>query len=271
MNDDFFYKNRPPLRKEFADHLYRQLSRKYPNIDVPRKGVFFAMHKLLNCKFALIASLMLITLMLVMPTDVRAQVIQWIKIVAGFQVVEQSEPPITNSGEVQVTPLVSAYTPTLPAITPTVANYPTINPQTLFDNSPFVIGLPQYIPEGFALDENAAIAKSNSWVSLVWSSQNAEIMMLVEKQHPDYALPTGTDGAEEIQVNGKPALLIRGWWDENHTWDSTRGFELHWMIEDLHYRLVYSQRSVPRWKIEPISGDADKILKDLISMAESVP
>lgn len=272
MKDDFLYKSRPTLRKEFADNLYRQLSRKYPTTDVPRrKGVFSVMHKPLIWKFALTTSLILIVLALVMPTTVRAQVVQWITTVAGFQVEERSKSPITDSSEVQSTPSVPAYISTSPDITPTVVNYPTINPQTLIANSPFAFGLPLYIPESFTLAENAAIANSNSWVSLTWSSKNAEIMMLVEKQYAGYPLPAGVDGAEEIQINGKPALLIRGWWDENHKWDMTRCLELHWMVQDLHYRLVYSQRSVPQWEIEPISGDANKILKDLISMAESVP
>ncbi|MFZ5910214.1 MAG: hypothetical protein ACOYYU_09390 [Chloroflexota bacterium] len=271
MKDDFLYQSRPPLRKEFADNLYRQLSNKYPDVNTSRKGAFIIMNRQWAWKFALTASLIIISLALVMPFDVRAQVIRWVKSVAGFQVEERSESPITDSGEAQATSLVPAYDTTPLYVTPTVVNYPTINPQALFANAPFKFGLPQYIPEGFTLDENAAIATSDSWVSLTWSSQNAEIMMLVEKQYLGYPLPTGMNGAEEIQVNGKPALLIRGWWDENHKWDPTRGFELHWMIQDIHYRLIYSQRSVPRWEIEPISGDADKILKDLISMAESVP
>lgn len=235
------------------------------------------MNKQFLWKFALTIAILLTVFVLAAPTDVRAQVIQWIKIVAGFQVEERSESPMLDTGE-QATPLttneITATTTnlvTLLSATPTMVVYPTSAPQTIISNPPFAFGLPKYIPNGFNLMDNAAIANSNSWVSLMWSSQNAEIIMLVEKQYPDYPLPTGMDGAEEIEVNGKPALLIRGWWDENHKWDLTRGFELHWMMQDIHYRLVYSQRSVPRWEIEPISGDADKILKDLISMAESVP
>lgn len=227
------------------------------------------MSRQLTWKFALTASLIIVSLALITPSDVRAQMIRWVKNVAGFQVEERNESPILNVA-VQATPVPDTISASVD-ITPTVVNYPTIDPETLLANSPFAFGLPQYIPAGFTLEDNTAIGNSNSWVSLLWSSQNAEIMMLVEKQYPGYLLPTGMDAAEEIEVNGKPALLMRGWWDENHKWDPTRGFELHWMMQDLHYRLVYSQRSVPRWEIEPISGDADEILKDLISMAESVP
>lgn len=227
-------------------------------------------------KFALTIILMLFGFVLAAPTDVRAQVIQWIKVVAGFQLEERGESPILNGGE-QITPIMTKESNATLAdlaspvsATPTVAVYPTTAPQTILSNPPFAFGLPKYIPDGFILMDNGAIAKSNSWVSFAWSSQNAEIEMLVEQRYTDYPLPTGIDSAEEIQVNGQPALLIRGWWDENHNWDPTRGLALHWKIGDIHYRLIYYQRSPVNWEIEPISGDADQVLKDLINMAESV-
>jgi hypothetical protein len=276
MNDDFLYKSRPPLRKEFADNLYRQLSNNHPDTHVPQNRVR-TINKQFLWKFAIIIPLVLIFLAFTVPADARAQFIQLIKSVAGFQVAEQSEPPLPNAWE-QIPPLVADRTATAPTAltaepgaTLITVVYPTRALQTIISNPPFAFGLPQYIPGGFIPNDNVAVANSSSWVAMAWSSKNAEIEMLVEQQSTDYQLPAGIDSTEEIKVNGQRALLIRGWWDENNKWDPTRGVELHWKTGDLHYRLIYSQRSSARWEIEPISGDTDKIVKDLIKMAESIP
>jgi len=136
---------------------------------------------------------------------------------------------------------------------------------------PFAFGLPRFVPQGFELQDSAAFANSRDWVLLLWSSDNAEIAMLVERTYTGYYLPAGVDSAEEVQVNGQPALLIRGWWDGNHTWDPARKLELHWQKGDRYYRLIYTQRSLSRWEIEPIKTDIDVVIQELIQMAESIP
>jgi len=136
---------------------------------------------------------------------------------------------------------------------------------------PFAFELPKFVPEGFELKDSAAFANSRDWVLLLWSSDNAEIAMLVERTYTGYYLPAGLGSAEEVQVSGQPALLIRGWWDENHEWDPTRKLELHWQKGDRYYRLIYTQRSISRWEIEPITSDIDGIIRELTRMAESIP
>lgn len=142
--------------------------------------------------------------------------------------------------------------------------------QLLLD-MPFAFELPKFVPEGFELKDSAAFANSRDWVLLLWSSDNAEIAMLVERTYTGYYLPAGLGSAEEVQVSGQPALLIRGWWDENHEWDPTRKLELHWQKGDRYYRLIYTQRSISRWEIEPITSDIDGIIRELTRMAESIP
>ena len=95
--------------------------------------------------------------------------------------------------------------------------------------------------------------------------------MLVERTYTGYYLQAGPDNSEEVNVNGQPALLIRGWWDPDHNWDPTRKLELHWQHKERYYRLIYTQRSISRWEIVPISTDIQSVVNDLIRMAESIP
>ena len=64
------------------------------------------------------------------------------------------------------------------------------------------------------------------------------------------AFVTGTNAAQEIQVNGQPAMLFEGGYDANHTWDPTlkmvnvlqrRGMLVYWLILLMYQALEYTR------------------------------
>jgi hypothetical protein len=282
MNDDFLYNNRPPVRKAFAQELKQRLNKNYPFHGRTRRWTY-PINLRWSWGMTLLAFLLISSALLVFSSEVRADVVNWIQSIAGFQVEHRDTPPSIGQGEMPSslngqndnhdnTPAADASpTATITKAAPTEYFVPTIAPETLLQNMPFEFELPRYVPEGFVLNDSAAFANSSDWVLLMWSKNNAEITMLVERRYTGYYLPAGPDNAEEVQVNRQPALLIRGWWNSEHNWDLTRKLELHWQHNDRYYRLIYTQRSVTRWEIEPISTDIQSVMDDLIRMAESIP
>ncbi|HBO34058.1 MAG TPA: hypothetical protein DD636_04875 [Anaerolineaceae bacterium] len=262
MNDNFLYTSRPPVRKEFADHLYQHLCETNPERDQQGPGEW-KNRKIIKWNYALISIVIIFLLLFTFSDDVRAFADRIIQNVAGFFVEERTNSPMDEIE--QTTPGVGSGAPFSEI---TEVFIPAISLEDLVANPPFQFELPSYLPEGFELQRDD-IAKSGDWVSIVWEKQNAEIVMLVEQSCP--VLPVGPDSTEEIVINGNSALLIRGWWGENHVWDPTRGLEIHWNKSNLHYRLIYSQRTIANRTIEPISGDIDQLVKELIQIAESVP
>lgn len=287
MNDDFLYHNRPPLRKAFADGLYQHLSEL--ELDAPaqrRRG--FSMRQPVThwntWKFALPALLTVTALAFVLAVSqpVRAGALQWIKTVAGFVVEERSESPLEALSPGEPSPAeTAAANPIGPAGTaapaptplePTVYLVPTLALPDVLENPPFRFGFPTWVPDGYTLDQVAGVAVSKSWVSFTWNNPDrAEIQLLVEQEYNGYAIPAGEDSSQEIQVNGTPALLIRGFWDAGHQWDARRGISLGWVKDGVHYRLSYFERDVAHNEIKPIEGDMEAIILELVKMAESVP
>jgi hypothetical protein len=107
-------------------------------------------------------------------------------------------------------------------------------------------------------------------VMINWVNQNgAEIKMLVEKSYSGYNIPAGMDSSREIQVNGKSALLIFGFWGENHTWDPKLSVALHWQNEAVHYILTFWSRSKTDGSIQPIEN-TETVADELVKIAEPI-
>lgn len=201
-------------------------------------------------KTALLFALVLITLVFAVSEPARAIVLEWIKIVAGFRVEETAVSPLIGyeEGIVQATEYA----------------IPTMKVPDALANHPFPFNLPAWTPDGYALDENMAIANSKAWVMLNWvNPDGGGIFMLVEKEQPQYNLPAGEESSEEIQINGQPALLIRGDWASAEQWDPTRAVTIYWEKNGLFYRLGYRENQSIQ--------DMDAVILQLVQMAESVP
>lgn len=281
MKDDFLYNHRPLLRKAFADSLYQRLSKIEPNNHIQRKGAYEMVKSVMTehkWKLALSVFIIVAILSFAISEPVRAKAIELIRIVAGFTVEEHNESPIKElspnedkptqaANEIAIVPTVST-----PDIKPTVFPVETLELSAVLANPPFTFALPTWIPEGYKLDKTVGISSSNNWVSLIWNQSDlGEIEMLVEREYNGYPIPTGKNGAEEITINGKPALLVRGFWNAQHEWDLRLGLALDWEKDGHHYHLNYTERGSAHHEIIPMEGDTELILKELIKMAESVP
>ena len=227
------------------------------------------MMKYLKWQYALLAILIAAGSLITFYEPVRARVLELIKTVAGFNISEQTSSPMDG---ITASELSATQTSGQLSITPTIYTISTLPLPDALQNPPFQFGMPAWVPEGYTLDENVGIANSNDWVSLIWTnSENSEIEMLVEQKYTGYDIPAGENSSEEIQINGQPALLVRGFWNEQHEWDPQRGISIGWEKEDHFYRLTYSEREPVHNEIKPIEGDMEATLKEMIQMAESIP
>jgi len=98
MDDDFLYRIRPPVRKEFAKDLKRQLSSQYPDGRSAARTTF-PVNLRWAWKAAFISILVFGLLLFTFSGEVRAGVMGWIQQIAGFQVEERLTPPVVDSGE----------------------------------------------------------------------------------------------------------------------------------------------------------------------------
>jgi hypothetical protein len=283
MNDDFLYKSRPPVRKAFADSLSQRLQMLDTHPHTQPTGAMMKSTAIQSgaWRFALPTLILLTALAcaFAFSEPVRAKTLELIRGIAGFSVEERSESPLQPFDPIETSPT-QAYPVTSPGgipasptpVQPTVYPVPTVPVTSMIQNPPFPFGLPAWVPDGYLLDESAGMATSNDWVLLAWKNPDlSEIELLVEREYSGTNIPSGQNASEEIKINGKPALLIRGFWDENHQWDPRRGISLDWEKEGRHYRLNYTERGMARHEIIPIQGDMGKIIEELIKMAESVP
>jgi hypothetical protein len=211
MDDKFLFENRPPVRKGFGKNLYTRISNMTIRNGMPAKRAFsFAF------KFVL-ASMTVFPLIVAFFQPVRAEFLNWVKYIAGFGVTDTA--PDTSG------PIVEFY----------------FTPQPLpvaVDDLPFTFSMPAYIPDGFHFSDDVVIAQSKSWIAMTWRGEGGELELLVQ-QNWDMTIPAGVDSAKEIQINGQPAILIRGVWDKNGKWDNTiKEVQLYWRKHELIYTLI---------------------------------
>jgi hypothetical protein len=270
MNDQFLYANRPPVRKEFADNLYARLEKQSDKQYLPQKR-FEIMRKRIFVMYILAALLVCFGVLYSINGDIRAALDQAFQTVAGFLVEERTVSPVI--GDENPVPVTAAQIPTMeaqPTFTPYMVEIPSQAVKDVIQNPPFDFSLPAYVPDGFTLQSDAATAISKEWVMLGWGDQqHAEIEMLVEREYTGYALPVGVDSTEEIQVNGTPAILVKGGWNGEHVWQADYGMEIHWQVDGHYYRLIWNQRTPERNEITAITTDPDVVRSELIRMAES--
>jgi hypothetical protein len=282
MNDDFLYQHRPPVRQAFASRLYQQLAMIEKENGYTQKREILMNRPLVasrNWKYALLLLPILAAFSLMFFEPVRAATADWIKTVAGFIVSEQDESPLKElPGEASAAQLTEAVeaVPEEPLaaveelVEPTVYEVTTQPLPDILQNPPLDILMPAWVPDGFTLNPDAGLAASENWLAMEWSDSNhAEIHLLIEKVYTGYTIPAGVDSTREVTVNGQPALLVLGFWDDRHQWDPNRGLSLDWEINGQHYRLEYFEREPLHNAITPITADLDAVIQTLLQMAES--
>lgn len=237
MDDKFLYQNRPPVRSGFGENLYARISSPHLRRETQKTTLKFAL------RFAAL-TLLLFSVLFTFSQPVRAGVLNWIRQIAGFEIRETDSLPTTEK---------SVYIP--PDIRDSLAN--------ILDDLPYTLELPAYVPDGFLFEDKVDLVKSS--VFMRWMNKEGdEILMLVDTDHgQQYVM--GTDAAQEVQVNGQPALLFQGGYDKEHNWDpDLQMINVVQRKGDLIYWLIYNQNSD-----NEVEGTAFK--NELIKMIGSIP
>ena len=238
MDDKFLYQNRPPVRSGFGENLYARISNPHLRRETQKATLKFAL------RFAAL-TLLLFAVLFTFSQPVRAGVLNWIRQIAGFEIREIDSISTAENNSVHIRP----------GIRDSLAD--------ILDDLPYTLELPAYVPDGFLFEDKVDLVKSS--VFMRWMNEDGDvILMQVDTDHgQQYVM--GTDAAQEIQVNGQPALLFQGGYDKEHNWDpDLQMINVVQRKDDLIYWLIYNQNSDNEFD--------DTASKDeLIQMIASIP
>lgn len=257
MRDKFLYKLRPPLDKAFSRNLYQRLSLQYPD-DLELKKEYQTMKRkqqFRGWKYAFLSMCVMAVLLITLSEPVRAKALEWIRVIAGFTVEETLESPIVTIDEAIITP----------------ESIPGVSIADIMQDPPFNFNLPTWIPEGFVMDPQAGIANSKDWVSISWTNAGlSEIQLMVEREYTGYSIPAGEGSSEPVEIDGTPALLVRGAWNTSHAWDMSLGITIAWEEDGHFYRLIYSEHEPVHNELKSIERNGEELVNELTQMAESI-
>lgn len=267
MNDDFLLNNRPDVRKSFSDHLYQQISSRYKTKET--QVITDKYSRMFKWQYAIASFMIAAILLFSFSTPVRAKAMELIRMIAGFTIQEQSESPLNDTVSSETDSTIVSSSVSEMVIQPTQFPVQTKTIPTVLENPPFAFNFPTWIPEGYILDQDAGISISDSWASFEWNNPDlSEIELLVEKQYTGYTIYSGDNSSEEIEINGQPALLVRGFWNGEHQWDPDYGVVIGWEQDGHFYRLSYYQREPLHNELTSIN-EMDTKITALIMIADS--
>jgi hypothetical protein len=258
MNEELLIQFRKTPRTEFADALYKRISRKsQPHFP----------WKMVNKLTFRNAGVMFILLFLVAACVYAVVEKRWNKI-GEIWVNVQNDPkvPLVIIGNFEKGP----------AGDDEAANLAEARSALNFEFS-----FPSWAPTGFALGNTINISPwSEKNLSAFWESENGGTPIgiyidyrwfeVAGANNPMYesvaTLPVAPGSYEEVDVQGQPAVLVHGDWNWNMGepgatpettlgWNENNGLSLYWIESDVAYLL---------WTYNP-----DVSAKDLITMAES--
>jgi hypothetical protein len=239
MDDKFLYQNRPAVRPDFQQKLYERLSNR------PIQSKAAKPNFRLVIRFALIA-LILFTALFTFSEPARAGIVELIRHIAGFEVEEMDALPGYGEG--------IEYTPEHTSLT------------YLLQKISFEFALPAYTPEGYTLIDR--VYYDDNIVLLDYLNEDHDFIHYSVQNTMEPAVLTGFESAEEIQINGQPALLIRGAFVDG-VWDYTlNGISIYFKQDGLTYKLGQFPSFFRTGEHEK---ETDLSLDELIRMAESIP
>lgn len=106
----------------------------------------------------------------------------------------------------------------------------------------FEFYLPDFLPDGLTLQEDQIIASNiedNLW--LTWEDEaqpGRQLHLQIQTTIPNTRFVVGPDSAAEVMVNEKPAILIRGGWDQGtESWQDDGLRILRWELNGVTYSL----------------------------------
>jgi hypothetical protein len=259
MNDEFLTKLHRTPRAEFADTLYKRISRKTQ----PR----FAGKLTFRTAIVVLAFLLFIAACVYVVAEKR-----WNK-VGGIWV------------EVQKTIKLDFG----PSVEATVVESPVQECLTVEEAREIVgleLSVPAWAPEGFTFDNRiCGLGLDPTWdfAGLAWIGADKDSRININLDNlkwndglkdrigpPATMAPVGPRSYKEVEIHGQPAVLVRGDWEwpwlTEHAaeqavdgklelkWDKKRALQLYWVEGEILYHLYTS---------------ADVSVNDLIRMAES--
>lgn len=132
------------------------------------------------------------------------------------------------------------------------------------DALPYELRTPGWLPEGYHYDSGMVSAFA-SWASLIYVSEDRLSVIQINIYDPNndairVNIPVGPDAVmETVSINGQPGEYVRGDYDLDGNWDSSRPvYRLMWRAEGLLFLLTLDQSS------------GNVTLQDLIQVAESI-
>jgi hypothetical protein len=260
MNDEFLTKYHKTPRAAFADALYERISGQ----SQPR----FA--QTLGQRLTLRNSVIMIALLFVVAACVYAVTDRGWRKVGGIWVYVQT------TYKLELTPHPETEWEAQPQ------ELECLTVEETKEALRFDFHVPTWAPEGFTFpDRICGVDKFSGYAYLYWEGSDPYSVIQImlsnmryfsgstqdyEIQEPSIWLPVAPGSYEEVQVHGRPAVLIRGDWEKpwwtgemveskyEFKWDKKRGLQLYWMDGQVFYEL---------------QTFADVSPEDLIKMAES--
>lgn len=268
MNDEFLTKYHKTPRTEFADALYERISRQSQSIFT----------QTLRQRLTLRNSVIMIVLLFVVAACVYAVVEKpWNK-VGGIWINVQKTYKIDLSPPVDFTP--PSEVPEEPETLP--QDYECFTIAEAREILRFDFHVPAWVPEGFTFhDEMCGIDRISDYGYLNWEGpdkytgisimlSNLRWFNMATQKYvvgpPSMWMPVAPGSYEEVQIHGRPAILVRGDWEApwstegmpagqfEFKWDKQRALQLYWVDGEVMYHMY------TRAKVSP---------EDLIKMAES--
>lgn len=212
MNDEFLYQqlNAQP-RPEFARTLYEKIDRPAKE---PARALFL---RRLAVGFA--ALLLALALTLTVSPAARAYLMSFIREIGGLSF-EESDVYPGGDGPVHIAPS------------------ETLTFAEVQAGRPFPIGLPAWVPEGMAPQDDVRVTRFDEGftpVEIRWEDGRASFILTVSQP---FSLYIGTQAVEEVLVNGQPAALVHGAWNANRQeWDDNIFLTLMWKLGEQSYSL----------------------------------
>lgn len=136
--------------------------------------------------------------------------------------------------------------------------------QTAQTTLPLEINLPAWVPEEYILEDRVYVTQFSEGytdVYLNWVKPGERKLTLhissVTNDQP-MSMIIGANSAEEVQVNGQPAALVRGGWSaDSKQWEENGSLSIYWRLDGETYFLM--------------AGEDDLTVEELIRIAESIP
>ncbi|MBN1438536.1 MAG: hypothetical protein JW929_03925 [Anaerolineales bacterium] len=232
MNEEFLARCRKSPRPEFAEELFRRISR-----PAPKTGLGSTARAALAAFFVCAA----LGLTLLASPAARAAGLALLRDIGGVAFIQTADYPGGDN----------------PAVVPDEI----MSLEQAQAELPFAIHLPAWVPAGYVRDSGVRILRFSADctpATITWHGVNLNDLLELTIVQSGRGWIAGSDELETVRIHGRDAALVRGMWNADaKEWDAEAptGLALYWSMGDTTY--ILCSPTLPR--------------KDLIRIAESIP